>query len=129
MSSRVRVDVHHCETGRTSVDHVGLIIRTVFVGQNLKQGPTVVSERDVRAFVQSGNVGMPPAGPEPLQPAQDPCSLNEVAFAIGPATGAPDSTAAWKMFFEPGDVVGVKVNPVGKPKAMGERLPEKAFID
>ena len=33
-------------------------------------------------------------------------------------TGAPDSTAAWKMFFEPGDVVGVKVNPVGKPKAI-----------
>ena len=33
-------------------------------------------------------------------------------------TGAPNSTDAWRMFFEPGDVVGVKVNPVGAPKAI-----------
>jgi uncharacterized protein (DUF362 family) len=30
-------------------------------------------------------------------------------------TGAPDWTAAWKQFVEPGDVVGIKVNPVGSP--------------
>jgi len=30
-------------------------------------------------------------------------------------TGAPDVKAAWSMFFEPGDVVGIKVNPVGAP--------------
>ncbi|MBM3813216.1 MAG: DUF362 domain-containing protein [Acidimicrobiia bacterium] len=30
-------------------------------------------------------------------------------------TGAPDKTAAWKLFFEPGDVVGIKLNPVGMP--------------
>lgn len=30
-------------------------------------------------------------------------------------TGAPDITAAWKVFVEPGDVVGIKVNPVGGP--------------
>lgn len=30
-------------------------------------------------------------------------------------TGAPDWTAAWKFFFEKGDVVGLKVNPVGRP--------------
>ncbi|MBI3666780.1 MAG: DUF362 domain-containing protein [Acidobacteria bacterium] len=30
-------------------------------------------------------------------------------------TGAPDWIAAWRMFFEPGDVVGIKVNPVGQP--------------
>jgi uncharacterized protein (DUF362 family) len=28
--------------------------------------------------------------------------------------GAPDATAAWRRFFAPGDVVGIKVNPVGK---------------
>jgi hypothetical protein len=33
-------------------------------------------------------------------------------------TGAPDPTAAWRSFFEPGDVVGVKVNPVGAPLAI-----------
>ncbi|MFB3827017.1 MAG: DUF362 domain-containing protein [Bryobacteraceae bacterium] len=30
-------------------------------------------------------------------------------------TGAPDPQAAWRRFFEPGDVVGIKVNPVGQP--------------
>jgi len=30
-------------------------------------------------------------------------------------TGASDVTAAWKQFVEPGDVVGIKVNPVGAP--------------
>jgi uncharacterized protein (DUF362 family) len=30
-------------------------------------------------------------------------------------TGAPDAKAAWSTFFEPGDVVGIKVNPVGAP--------------
>jgi uncharacterized protein (DUF362 family) len=30
-------------------------------------------------------------------------------------TGASDSKAAWSAFFEPGDVVGIKVNPVGAP--------------
>jgi uncharacterized protein (DUF362 family) len=30
-------------------------------------------------------------------------------------TGAADWTEAWRVFFEPGDVVGIKVNPVGAP--------------
>jgi len=32
-------------------------------------------------------------------------------------TGADDATSAWRSFFEPGDVVGVKMNPVGNPLA------------
>jgi uncharacterized protein (DUF362 family) len=30
-------------------------------------------------------------------------------------TGAPGWVDAWRMFFSPGDVVGIKVNPVGQP--------------
>jgi len=30
-------------------------------------------------------------------------------------TGAPSWQEAWRYFFEPGDVVGIKVNPVGQP--------------
>jgi len=30
-------------------------------------------------------------------------------------TGAEDWAEAWRVFFEPGDVVGIKVNPVGAP--------------
>src|SRR3954463_16158944 len=32
-------------------------------------------------------------------------------------TGADDAVSAWRSFFEPGDVVGVKMNPVGNPLA------------
>jgi hypothetical protein len=30
-------------------------------------------------------------------------------------TGAPDWVSAWRMFFEKGDVVGIKLNPVSRP--------------
>ncbi|MGH9627123.1 MAG: DUF362 domain-containing protein, partial [Bryobacteraceae bacterium] len=30
-------------------------------------------------------------------------------------TGAPDVQSAWRQFFQKGDVVGIKVNPVGMP--------------
>lgn len=30
-------------------------------------------------------------------------------------TGAPSWQEAWRLFFQPGDVVGVKLNPVGRP--------------
>jgi uncharacterized protein (DUF362 family) len=30
-------------------------------------------------------------------------------------TGAPSPQEAWRMFFEPSDVVGIKLNPVGRP--------------
>jgi uncharacterized protein (DUF362 family) len=30
-------------------------------------------------------------------------------------TGAPSPQEAWRVFFSPGDVVGVKLNPVGRP--------------
>lgn len=30
-------------------------------------------------------------------------------------TGAPSATEAWRVFFQKGDVVGIKVNPVGQP--------------
>src|SRR5262249_20779252 len=33
-------------------------------------------------------------------------------------TGASDPQAAWRRFFEPGDVVGIKVSCVGAPLAM-----------
>jgi hypothetical protein len=32
-------------------------------------------------------------------------------------TGATDGVEAWRSFFEPGDVVGIKMNPVGNPLA------------
>jgi Domain of unknown function (DUF362) len=40
-----------------------------------------------------------------------------VARGMKELTGATDSVEAWRSFFEPGDVVGVKMNPVGNPLA------------
>lgn len=35
-------------------------------------------------------------------------------------TGAGDWQEAWRQFFEPGDVVGIKVNPVGAPRVISD---------
>ena len=40
-----------------------------------------------------------------------------VARGMSELTGADDGTSAWRRFFEPGDVVGVKVVPNGFPMA------------
>jgi hypothetical protein len=38
-----------------------------------------------------------------------------LATGLTKLTGSPDATAAWRTFFEPGDVVGIKVVPNGQP--------------
>jgi hypothetical protein len=40
-----------------------------------------------------------------------------VARGMKELTGADDGVGAWRTFFEPGDVVGIKMNPVGNPLA------------
>lgn len=40
-----------------------------------------------------------------------------VARGMKELTGATDEVEAWRSFFEPGDVVGIKMNPVGRPLA------------
>lgn len=35
-------------------------------------------------------------------------------------TGAGDWQEAWRQFFEPGDLVGIKVNPVGAPRVISD---------
>ncbi len=39
---------------------------------------------------------------------------------MGELTGAESWAAAWRRFFEPGDVVGIKVNPVGAPHVISD---------
>ena len=36
-------------------------------------------------------------------------------------TGAPAPEEAWRSFFEPGDVVGIKLNPVGRPAVISSK--------
>jgi uncharacterized protein (DUF362 family) len=49
---------------------------------------------------------------------KDRAAIKEtVARGMKELTGADDAVAAWRSFFEPGDVVGIKMNPVGRPLA------------
>ena len=47
-------------------------------------------------------------------------SQSKTCFSRGMTTltGAADSKAAWSALFQPGDVVGIKVNPVGSPRVI-----------
>ncbi len=44
-------------------------------------------------------------------------------------TGAPDWQSAWKLFFERGDVVGIKLNPVGQPHVISDATVARAIIE
>lgn len=43
-------------------------------------------------------------------------------------TGLADTTAAWKTMFGPGDVVGIKVNPVGQPHVISDATVMREII-
>lgn len=51
-----------------------------------------------------------------------------VARGMKELTGATDATEAWRYFFEPGDVVGIKVNPVGQPYLISSPFVMQAII-
>src|SRR4051794_13215408 len=44
-------------------------------------------------------------------------------------TGAPSPQEAWRQFFQPGDVVGVKLNPVGNPYVISSPEVVQEIID
>ncbi len=44
-------------------------------------------------------------------------------------TGAPTPQDAWRTFFAPGDVVGIKLNPVGRPTVMSSPETVNEIID
>lgn len=71
-------------------------------------------------------LGMPGLAPGQVVAVAHPGSIIDGKFQEDPIkkmieegmlnlTEAPDLTAAWRAFVEPGDVVGIKVNPVGNP--------------
>lgn len=76
--------------------------------------------------VSSSRLSMPGQAPGRVVAVSHPGSIIDGRFQEAPikkmiAEGmmdlaeAPDLTSAWRLFFEPGDVVGIKVNPVGQP--------------
>ncbi len=71
-------------------------------------------------------LGIPGPYPGRVVAVRHSASILSGAYQAGPVeamldrgmrelTGADDPLDAWRRFFEPGDVVGIKLNPVGKP--------------
>lgn len=75
-----------------------------------------------------GKLGVPGPYPGRVIEARNPSMIKDgvkdraairetVARGMKELTGADDAVEAWRTFFEPGDVVGIKMNPVGRPLA------------
>lgn len=75
-----------------------------------------------------GKLGLPGPYPGRVIEARNPAMIKEgvknrdaikatLARGMKELTGADDDVEAWRSFFEPGDVVGIKMNPVGNPLA------------
>ena len=73
-----------------------------------------------------GQLGIPGPYPGRVVAVHHPNSIASGAYQPQPVeqmmdrgmrelTGVQDSIDAWRQFFEPGDVVGIKLNPVGMP--------------
>jgi uncharacterized protein (DUF362 family) len=71
---------------------------------------------------------------------EEPASIVSGAYQVEPVrrmmrrgmtalTGADGWADAWRAFFEPGDVVGVKLNPVGAPHVMSDATVVREIID
>jgi uncharacterized protein (DUF362 family) len=52
----------------------------------------------------------------------EPVMKEMIAQGMRGLTGAPDARDAWRSFFEPSDVVGIKVNCSGAPEVMSSPL-------
>jgi uncharacterized protein (DUF362 family) len=59
---------------------------------------------------------------------QAPAIQTMVRRGMTELTGAPDWQSAWKLFVESGDVVGIKVNPVGAPHVISDATVVREII-
>jgi uncharacterized protein (DUF362 family) len=59
---------------------------------------------------------------------QEPVAATMVERGMAELVGAKDAAEGWRRFFAPGDVVGIKVNPVGAPHAISNFATVRAVI-
>jgi len=82
--------------------------------------------KNARAGAGAGKLGIPGPYPGRVVAVEHPGSIIGGKYQPEPVremmrrgmmelTGAPSWQEAWRVFFERGDVVGIKVNPVGQP--------------
>lgn len=119
-------------------DHDPAMDRRTFVraaaaafGATLLEGTSRTSAEEAGAGPQADALPLGIPGPYPgrVIEVHHPGSVVQRRVQRGPVrdmvrrgiaelTGAPGDVDAWRRFFEPGDVVGIKVNPVGAPRAI-----------
>jgi uncharacterized protein (DUF362 family) len=68
------------------------------------------------------------AGSVVLDQVQEPTAAAMVERGMRDLVGSSDAVEAWRRFFAPGDVVGIKVNPVGAPHAISNFATVRAII-
>ena len=83
---------------------------------------------EAKADDAPGRLGVPGPYPGRVVEVRNPAMIRNdvrdrsaiatsVARGMKELTGADDAVGGWRRFFEPGDVVGIKMNPVGNPLA------------
>jgi uncharacterized protein (DUF362 family) len=101
-----------------------------------------VEDAAVRQSAQAASaskLGLPGPYPGRVVEVRHPGSIIQGAFQAEPIqkmvdagmlelTHAESPAEAWKEFFEPGDVVGIKLNPVGQPHVMSSGETVRAII-
>jgi hypothetical protein len=124
----------------------GGLLRRDFLAATVAAMPALVAGRSVSAQEPkaadglqplAGPLGIPGPYPGRVIEVRNPAMIRDgvrnqeevgkaLARGMRELTGADDAVEAWRTFFEPGDVVGIKMNPVGNPLAntSGELLRE-----
>lgn len=68
------------------------------------------------------------AGSVVEQKVQEATAAAMVERGMRELAGSTDAVEAWRRFFAPGDVVGIKINPVGAPHAISNFATVRAII-
>ena len=104
--------------------------RREFLGRALAGGALAATySSQPLAAKPAGNLGIPGPFPGRVAAVYHPGSVSQRKYnreavramlnrGMMELTGAPSPQDAWRVFFEPGDVVGLKLNPVGRPFVM-----------
>lgn len=83
---------------------------------------------DPKTLDLAGKLGVPGPWPGRVVEVKNPAMIHDgvknrdavkatLSRGLKELTGADEAVDAWRAFFEPGDVVGIKMNPVGNPLA------------
>ncbi len=96
------------------------------LGATLASLPVTLARAQESSRAALGELGIPGPYPGRVVAVHHPNSIVSGSYQSGPVesmidrgmcelTGADAPLDAWRRFFEPGDVVGIKLNPVGMP--------------